>query len=221
MLLLLSLFFIFWSFPSSQNAGYCLVCFSEICFFSDPSCSPGIAKVLILVCTTTMDGNRIASSVLHVALHLVYINIIIAGGYNNISFCLYLFVYISTINQSNRVTICTGVTSQLIVILTGLRDAEMDQRGPFLPLCIVYCVIVSLCHCSCLLAVCVSLCLYNPKYPLFDSYREIITMTILSPEYEYPYEIINHGGFDPQIGENLPRYFPSPFSSVLHTPHYH
>lgn len=32
----------------------------------------------------------------------------------------------------------------MIVTLTGVRDAELDQRGPFLPLCIVYCVMVSL-----------------------------------------------------------------------------
>lgn len=161
-------------------------------------------------------GSPFPCCMLHCILYILIL-LLLGGIIICISFCLYLFVYISTINQSNRVTICTGVTSQLIVTL-GWGMLNWTNADRF-----CHCALstVSLCHCSCLLAVCVSLCLYNPWYPLFDSYREIITMTILSPEYEYPYEIINHGGFDPQIGENLPRYFPSPFSSVIHTPHYH
>lgn len=159
-----------------------------------------------------MDGNWIASSVLHVVLHLVYINIIIAGGNNNISFCLYLFVYISTINQSNRVTICTGVTSQLIVTLTGLRDAMLNwTNADRFCHCALY--TVSLCHCLLAMCACMSLCLYNPSIAFLTATVKSLrsTVNILSPEHEYPYEIINHGGFDrPNSGRTYLGTFPSP-----------
>lgn len=166
-----------------------------------------------------MDGNWIASSVLHVALHLVYINIIIAGGYKNISFCLYLFVYISTINQSNRVTICSGVTSQLIVTLTGLRDAMLNwTKADRFCHCALY--TVSLCHCSCLaMSECMSLCLYNPSIAFLTATLKSLRSTI--NKHEYPYEIINHGGFDrPNSGRTYLGTFPSPspsYYSILPT----
>lgn len=135
----------FWSFPSplpKMPDIVCLLCCSEICFFSDPSCSPVLQKYYQYTSTPYYHDEQQSDRLFRVACCILYILILLLLRGGIIIYLLAytcLCIYLRSINQSNRVTICTSA-----VTLTGLRDAELDQRGPFLPLCIAYCVMVSL-----------------------------------------------------------------------------